>query len=349
MSNRKTIKAVKAGSSNAATVEAIREAAVQSPAPASSSKVFNPEAVRPLIQHLLDAENPDINDPFFALFTQYEAWEESERKRRSNYKSSLGAEKSVPMQMAQRMWDIGRLESEGDDFMLIHTKDAMRLFIGRGEDPDGKVARIPGAKTVGTALRHMWFSSGGDNPYADWALLMAEQAIDERIRVLEAARETAMGRIKQLEQQGLHLTVLRSANPVKMDLGFRSPYGFLIAHLVVVFDQFVRILKTLQARDIIGADESRLELRKELKPIRALFDQIQRQENLLQRPAFNGIKRADFASTSLEVRQRINSINEAWPGLPEEILAGRLMPRHARRVQPATIASVASDEDDGLL
>lgn len=355
MSERKIVKVKASPRQKPAIVPP--EATTASPAPVVDSRVnarsksFNPDEVRPLIRHLLDSENPDINDPFFPLFAQYEAWEEAERKKRATYKSSLGANNAVSMQVAQQMWDIGRLESDGDDFMLIHTKEAMRLFIGRGEDPEGKVSRIPGAKMIGTTLRHLWFGSGADNPYADWALLMAEQGLDQRIKELEQARERAAARIKELQQQGLHLTVLRSANPVKLELGFKSPYGFLIAHLVVVFDHFVRIIKTLQARDLIGADEARLELRQELRPIRTLFDQVQRQESILQRTTFSGIKRADFASSSVDVRQRISEINAMWPGLPEEVLTGKLLPRHTRRQQqPVTIANVAaSDEVVGLI
>jgi integrating conjugative element protein (TIGR03761 family) len=257
------------------------------------------------------------------------------------------------MQVAQKMWDIGRLESDGDDYMMIHTKEAMRLFIGRGENPDGRVVRIPGAKIVGSALRQLWFNSGTDNPYADWALLMAEQGLDQRIKEMEQERERATGRIKELEQRGLHLSILRSANPVKLELGFRSPYGFLIAHLVIVFDHFVRIIKTLQARDLIGADEGRSEVRGAMGPIRALFNKVQRQEMILNRPAFNGIQRADFASTSVEVRQRISEINALWPGLPDEIRSGKLLPRHAKRQhqQPMTIANVATgnEEEAGLI
>ena len=356
MSERKIVKVKASPRQKPAAVAPA--ASTESPAPVVDSRVnartksFSPDEVRPLIRHLMDAENPDINDPFFPLFAQYEAWEEAERKKRATYKSSLGANNAVSIQVAQQMWDIGRLESDGDDFMMIHTKEAMRLFIGRGEDPEGKVSRIPGAKMIGTTLRHLWFGSGADNPYADWALLMAEQGLDQRIKELERAREQAAARIKELQQQGLHLTVLRSANPVKLELGFKSPYGFLIAHLVVVFDHFVRIIKTLQARDLIGADEARLGLRQELRPIRTLFDQVQRQESILQRTAFSGIKRADFASTSVDVRQRISEINAMWPGLPEEVMTGKLLPRHTRRQQqqPVTIANVAAgDEVVGLI
>lgn len=324
----------------------VRKASPPGNAPASGDNDFNPDAVRPLIQHLLDADDPDIDDPFFKLFTQYEAYLEAERAKRANYKSSLGAESNVPMQQAQRMWDIGRLESDGDEYMMIHTKDAMRFFIGRGEDPEGKVSRIPGAKSVGTALRQFWFASGNDNPFADWALLMAEQSLDERKKSLEHRRAKALAQMEELGKQGLYFAVLRSSNPVRLELGFKSPYGFLIAHLVVVFDHFVRIIKTLQSRDLISADEARLEIRNELRPLRALFGQIQRWESLLGRPAFNKLTRADFGSTSMDVRQRIEEINEMWPGLPAEILNGTLLPRHARR--NAQSASAVSGEG-GLL
>lgn len=326
-----------------ATTRSRKTAAKKAEPPAT----FDPVAVRPLIQHLLDAENPDSSDPAWPLFVRFEAWEMEQQRRRANYKSALRADRDVPMQQAQQMWDIGRLEAEGQDYMTIHTKDALRMFIGRGADPDGDVARIPGAKNVATALRSLWISSGQDNPYADWALVIAEESLDARIAEVEAARARALDRLTALEARGLHITPLRSQNPVKVDLGFKSPYGFLIAHLVVAFDEFVRAIKTLQSRDLLSADEARLEIRGVLRPTRALFDQVLRQQTLLMRPAFAAIKRADFGATSKDVRQRIAEIAALWPGLPDPVLARTVMPRHARR--PAGRPAPVESSGGGLL
>ena len=317
----------------------------------ASPESFDPESVLPRIQHLLDAEDPDINDPAFPLLAQYEKWQRQEWRKRSDYKSALGADAGVQMQEAQRMWEIGRLESESTDFMLIHTKEALRLFIGRGADPDGKVARIPGAKSVGSALRSLWIASGQDNPYADWALLMAEQGLGERMERLEQAREAVLAKLKALEERGLHISLLRSQNPVKLDLGFKSPYGFLVAQLVVSFDHYVRAIKTLQARDLLGADEARVELRSQQRPLRGLFDQILRQQSLLMRPVFAHLKRADFAAASVDTQKRVAELAELWPGLPEPILRAELLPRHARRPQerPAPVESSDGSAGEGLL
>ncbi|MDY0073531.1 MAG: TIGR03761 family integrating conjugative element protein [Thauera sp.] len=309
---------------------------------------FDPELAKPLIQHLLDAENPDSSDPNWQLFLRYEQWMMEDARLRARYKSSLGADKGIQLQEAQRMWEIGRLEAESEEFMLVHTKDALRMFIGRGADPDGKIARIPGAKNVATALRQMWIESGRDNPYADWALLMAEEALDARIASVEEARGNALKQIKELETRGLHISLLKSQHPVKVDLGFRSPYGFLIAHLIVAFDEFVRAVKTLQSRDLISSDDARQEIRSVLRPTRALFDVVLRQQTILARPTFASIKRTDFSSKSADVQKRVTEIAALWPGLPEEILRGNLMPRHARRAQ---VRSTEQDDeaDSGLL
>lgn len=247
------------------------------------------------------------------------------------------------------MWEIGRLQAEDQEYMLVHTKDALRMFIGRGADPDEKVARIPGAKAVATALRQMWIISGRDNPYADWALLMAEEGLDARIRSVEANRENALGKIQELEKRGLHISLLKSERPVRVDLGFRSPYGFLIAHLVVAFDEFVRAVKTLQSRDLISADEARIEIRSVLRPTRALFDLILRQQSILARPVFASVKRADFSSHSVDVRKRLTELAALWPGLPDEILQGTLLPRHTRRGPVRGAKSSESAAESGLL
>ena len=299
----------------------------------SDTGEFDPEIVRPKIQHLLDAGDPDVNDPAFPLLVQYEKWQEAEERKQSHYRSSLKADAGVPIQEAQRMFDLGRLEAESTDYMLVHTKEALRLFIGRRASPDGDQARIPGAKSVGAALRTLWVASSKDNPYADWALLMAEQTLDERMKALVEARVKAVGKLQALEQMGLHISLLHSKNPVQLDLAFKSPYGFLVAQLVGTFDHYVRAIKTLQARDLLGADETRAELRSAQRPLRGAFDAILRHQALLMRPAFGGLSRTDFASKSADVQRRVAELAEAWPGLPEPVLRGELVPRHGRRAK----------------
>jgi len=297
---------------------------------------FDPQAVYPTIKDLLDAEDPDQSDPRFPLVLKYWQWEEEETRKRSDYRSTLGSDRGITPQEAAKMFSIGPLESDGDEYMMVHTRYAHRLFIGRGPDPDGTVNRIPGAKNIGTALRHFWYASMADHPYADWALIIVEEELDRCRTGIKAAKAAAMRQLEELAQQGLHLTVLRSRAPVKVDLGFRSPYGFMMALLVVEFDQFVRVIMTLQSKDLIGHVEARRVIREQLRRLRVLFDRITRYQSILNRPSFASLTRPDFAAPKgRTLRQRIADLQAVWPGLPQAVLTGTHRPRHSRAAPTA--------------
>ena len=116
--------------------------------------------------------------------------------------------------------------------------------MGRRKDPDGKFQPIIGAKFCAAALRSFWVQTAHDNPYADWALLRATQGMQQYGRELQQLTETHLGKLRQMEAKGLTFTVLKSADPKSVSLQFTSPYGFMLAELVVDYDYTVRVIKT---------------------------------------------------------------------------------------------------------
>ena len=143
---------------------------------------FDPDEARRQLKEFLDADQ-DVpsHHPLYPLSLLLSAWEDAQEAEKRDYTSRLGADKGVGKDEARTMLSVGSLDSD-DDYMLVHTRQALRLFIGRGRDPEGKLARIPGAKNVGSALRNLWQLSGQDNPYADWMLILSEFEIDDLMK-----------------------------------------------------------------------------------------------------------------------------------------------------------------------
>ncbi|TCJ15192.1 TIGR03761 family integrating conjugative element protein [Parasulfuritortus cantonensis] len=292
---------------------------------------FEPEEARRQLAEFLDADmDVPTHHPLHPLYQQLLAWEDAQEQAKRDYAGKLGADKGVNRDEARVILSIGSLDSD-DDYMLVHTRQAYRLFVGRGRDPEGKLARIPGAKNVGSALRNLWQLSGQDNPYADWMLILVEFEIDDLIQQLSKATAEARTQIDDMAASGMHLSILRSRDPAKVSLGFRSPYGFLLSKLVMDFDMYVRVVKTLTGRNLISADKEREILSARLRPIRAFFDRALRNQNVLQVPAYAAVTRADVGHPKTrDIQDRVKALAEIWPGLPEDVLSRAKLPRHAK-------------------
>lgn len=308
---------------------------------------FDPDEARRQLKEFLDADQ-DVpsHHPLYPLSLLLSAWEDAQEAEKRDYTSRLGADKGVGKDEARTMLSVGSLDSD-DDYMLVHTRQALRLFIGRGRDPEGKLARIPGAKNVGSALRNLWQLSGQDNPYADWMLILSEFEIDDLMKQLGQAVAEARGRIKTLGAAGMHLSIMKSREPAKVTLGFRSPYGFLISRLVMDFDLYVRVVKTLAGRDLISSEKERELLNARLRPMRAFFDRVLRNQNVLQVPAYAALTRADVLDPkSKDIKDRVQALAEIWPGLPAEVLERRKLPKHAKPIRRGTVREVDPTEPD---
>ncbi len=306
---------------------------------------FNPDEARQMLKEFLtaDVDVPETH-PLYPLYLQLLAWEERQEELKREYAGKLGADKGIGRDEARSILAVGSLDSD-DDYMLVHTKQALRLFVGRGRDPEGRLSRIPGAKNVGSALRNLWLLSGQDNPYADWMLILSEYEIDDLIQNLKKAVAEARDKIQALEESGIHLSILRSKEPAKVSLGFRSPYGYMISKLVMDFDMFVRVVKTLSARNLITADKEREMINERLRPMRAFFDRVLRNNNVLQVPAYAALTRNDVKNPkSKDTKDRVSALAEIWPGLPAEVLERRKLPHHAKPLRRAPNRDALANE-----
>ncbi len=161
------------------------------------------------------------------------------------FKSRKGAGPLVTRDEARGMDELGTLVDEEVDQMTIHTKEAYRMFMGRMREPGGEAAPIVGGKRVAAALRGLWLLTGNDNPYADWSLLRHEQTIKEITRRLRRETQEANDALNELRKKGLSYSILQSSEPKTLNLGYRSPYGYAVSTLIVEFDYYVRLQKTL--------------------------------------------------------------------------------------------------------
>jgi integrating conjugative element protein (TIGR03761 family) len=227
---------------------------------------------------------------------------------------------------------LGQLADATPDTMSLHTKDAYRIFTGRGADAAGKLPPIPGGRRFAAVLKSIWHLSANDNPYADWILIRMYEglvAIRAHLSRVITAREEA---IEILKRKGLSLAVMGSRSPKTVELGFRSPYGYATAEAIVEFDYYVRMIKTLIHKDRMSDDEGRAAIREVGRELRALFLEPIRWERHLLREELRPLSRSDFLPGADELaHQRVRAVVALFGEVPRKVFTGAQAPRHTRR------------------
>lgn len=258
--------------------------------------------------------------------------EEEAKRQGERFASRMQADEAVSFSEAANMRRIGRLVNESADTMLLHTKEAYRLFIGRGQDPARNQPAIMGGKRAAACLRAIWGLSGNDNPYADWQLLQASERLDAVLRQLREDAKRAAGQLEALRQKGLSYSVLRSEEPQPVGLGFASPYGYLIAEITVEYDYLIRVIKTLIRKNLSSDAEGRKQVVDGTRRVRAVFHEIVRVERLLANENMKPLSRADFLPGADDLaKKRVSAATQLFGEIPRDVFAGHNRPRHSRR------------------
>lgn len=227
---------------------------------------------------------------------------------------------------------VGHLVDSYVDLMTLHTRQAYHMFMGRKADPARNLYFIPGGRHVARALRLLWQMTRNDNPYADWALLRHEQLIGQIHERLDRATKGALKTIEKAGEKGLKFSVLESASPATLELGFRSPYGYAVARLISTFDYYVRLEKTLARKNLQSDQQVRNAISDITRRTRGIFNETNRFSRWLTNKDINALSRSDFAPEATEdARNRVRFVSGVFGMVPSEIFTGELQPRHSLR------------------
>ena len=268
---------------------------------------------------------------------RYIEWEERKQRleaMQERFAKSNQAEYLVTPSESSSINTLGSLIDDEDDgdTLEIHTLEAIRMFMGRAKDPEGKSPPIVGGKRVASALRTLWDQTANDNPYADWALLRHEQTIKDVALRLKNETTLAVSALDDQKKRGLSYSVLRSSAPKTLQLGFKSPYGYAVASLISDFDYYIRVQKTLARKNLSSDDKVRQSIALVTRLIRRIFNETVRFHRWLLRDELRGLSRLDFMPTAVEkAAKRVQFATEVFGPIPADVYSGALQPRHSRR------------------
>jgi integrating conjugative element protein (TIGR03761 family) len=238
--------------------------------------------------------------------------------------------RDTPLQSEQRT--MGRLLDETPDAMVLHTRDAWQMFVGRAADPVHERAAIPGGRRFAAMLKAIWHLSANDNPYADWILIRVYRSLGEIRSQMDERIQAREVEFERLRRKGLALSVLGSRAPITVELGFRSPYGYATAEAIVEFDYHVRMVRTLMLKDRLSDEAGRAEIRAVGRGLRALFLEPIRWERNLLREELLPLSRRDFLpEADPAARQRAQAAVALFGEVPREVFTGEEAPRHTQR------------------
>ena len=117
-----------------------------------------------------------------------------------------------------------------------------------------------------------------------------------------------------------------------MSLGYRSPYGYAVSNLIVDFDQYVRIQKTMARKNLSSDLETRRAIASISRKIRGVFYETVRFERWLTQEEVKSLARADFVpDANEESKKRVLFVSKTFGMVPGDVYSAKLQPRHSRR------------------
>ncbi|MFY3093627.1 PFL_4669 family integrating conjugative element protein [Achromobacter xylosoxidans] len=293
---------------------------------------YDLDGERRILGPLLDEDDPDPSNPFFGRLQLFYEREAEFKRMRQSHEARAGADPLVGNSEARQIRTLPSLVAESQDVMSLHTLEALRLFMGKAVEPGKQGAPIAGGKRVAAALRSLWSLSSNDNPYADWALVETKTRIEEVRAYIKAEQAQLLQKLDEMKSKGLTYSVLQSREPAQMQLGFASPYGYMVALLIVEVDYFTRVLKSAQRRDLVSGRQGHALLQSVKHKCRSVFERVLYWQKYLMKDELVALSRVDFvAGADVVAQQRVQAVKTIFGDVPKAVFMGDEAPRHTKR------------------
>ncbi len=169
------------------------------------------------------------------------------------------------------------------DKLVIHTVPAQKIIEGYRDERNYGAW---GLRDFCNRMAAAYYASGLDDPYADQLLVNVYNECIKVRRVIVKLEEEYLKKIKQV--QGLELAVREALEPMTYNISLKTPYGYLVAYLLIEFDRFCRTIISAKMA-VLMSERNTIE-----KPILDLRRKIRR---LLSAPLhwrYTGITRTDI-------------------------------------------------------
>lgn len=284
------------------------------------------------LSHLLDADDPDHNDPLYPEYELHLSKVQQLAQLQAEHRARVAANPEVPLDQARKANQMGKLQSQEEDRMTVHTMEAMRLYLGASPQPGTSRYPVPGGRRAATSLRQLFVLTAQDNPYADWALCECDQKLGQIKKNIAGLERAHVKLLDDIRTKGLDYKILAAATPQSVSLGYHSPYGYAMSMLIVEFDYLVRVVKSAERRDLVSKAEAHAVFLRVKRDCRSLFESVIAASRILLSEPLQGLCRSDFLPQASDTsRQRVAAVTQFLGKVPQEIFVGEISPRHSLR------------------
>ena len=149
---------------------------------------------------------------------------------------------------------VGRLTDQQQDYISLHSKDAVRLWTGKkGKELGNK--RWAGLVYVIPLTVQLWNETKKGNPFAYSALLAIEKELDELIGHIKSQKEVMRNQLDKINRSGIHVGIMVNREPTKIPVRVAG-LGFNLLKLLTVYDEFMCYCYTFMNKKIVLDEES---------------------------------------------------------------------------------------------
>lgn len=248
------------------------------------------------------------------------------------------ANPEVSSAQAQGIKNLGGLYAGEEDTMTLHTAEAYRLYLGVTPSPSENRYGISGAKRAAWALRQLHTLTVRDNPYADWVLIQVDELNFEVMKLISNLETKSIKKLDDMKKKGLNYSIVGSRSPQTVSLGYRSPYGYAVTNTVVSFDYLVRVLRSIEMRDLMTKNDMHDELQRVKTRLRSMFEFAAKAQRFLLNADMQMLCRNDYVSKDAQALKRIAAAKQVYGDVPVDIFTHGRLPRHTLWNQKLTKA-----------
>lgn len=202
----------------------------------------------------------------------------------------------------------------GGTVVTIQTRQAQMLVTGRERTETQH--RILGLMQFSKYLNQIAEAARNDDPYADWFLLQAEEALEAASSGIATLRERLAKLLDSVP--AMQVEVAQSTKPLRITLNFAASYAYWTTRVITDYDELVRMVLTARHVAYMDAAAERGVLNEASRMVRRVFESTSRYR-------YTGITREDVRQSTELARQATGLMGQ----LPLAIQEKRQRPKFA--------------------
>lgn len=254
------------------------------------------------------------------------------RYRRRNYPENIRVDDyQIFTSENENFNSLGRLTDTSQDSVHLHTKQAVRLWMGvntKNKDNKG-YNRWPGIRYAMGLFGELVNAAQTDNPFALASLLIYEKKLNDILAYLENENTQMQKQLDESAESGINISVAATPNPTEFPVGTVRGYGFKLLKLLTVYDMFVRLVTTLTLKGLVKNRDGHNKIREGGRHYRDMAQDLYR--TVMRIRSAENTKRSVFLADDEDMgnKMQIAVLNGFLDPLTEDVLNFKATPEFA--------------------